>query len=512
MAHDRSRRRVHVVSFITATACLLPPVVPAQAAVNLSGWWRIEMPATAPPANLVHLTQTGDTVTIPVSPPLTGSVQGATLTGGSPTTSYEFRLTPAADVMDGRLVVTDPPLVGVGRLLLVRCGCNDGNAIDGDGCGADCQTEPCFTCTGDPSVCAPSPDGASCDDRHDCTAGETCSAGTCGGGSAITPCIDLTGSLDVHVVISGIIDQTTSEEVVQRDGTFLLSGSVGTVDQSAGTVQLSNPIVSLTFFNCADAFNVLAGTAGPVGFSATGDVSAPTPTQCPSFAATVTGVRTTCGDGIVQPPEQCDDDNRSPGDGCSEFCGVEKPQGGEACHPQAFCERSTKPQSTALELRNAADPAKNTVSWKWPKGTAVGTFGDPVSTDVYRLCVFDASAATPTPLFDATVPAGGTCAGKPCWKANRDKGFVYKNKEGTPDGLTALTLKAGTFGRASITVAGKGPLLSSRPGGLPPLPLPLPLLVQLQRVNGSCFEADYGADGVVRNDPASGRFKAHGTP
>ena len=50
------------------------------------------------------------------------------------------------------------------------------------------------------------------------------------------------------------------------------------------------------------------------------------------------------------------------------------------------------------------------------------------------------------------------------------------------------------------------------PAGLPPLPIPLPLIVQLQRVNGSCFEADYGADGVVRNDPATGRFKAHGTP
>ena len=116
--------------------------------------------------------------------------------------------------------------------------------------------------------------------------------------------------------------------------------------------------------------------------------------------------------------------------------------GGEACRPQAFCGRSTKPQSTVLELRNAADPTKNILSWKWPKGTAVGTFGDPVSTDDYRLCLFDTSSATPTLLFDAAVPAGGTCAGKPCWKANGDKGFVYKNKEGTPDGLTGLTLKA----------------------------------------------------------------------
>jgi cysteine-rich repeat protein len=306
---------------------------------------------------------------------------------------------------------------------------------------------------------------------------------------------------------------TSTADVVQRNGTFFLGGFVGAVDQTAGTVRLSQPIVDLTFFNCAPAaFNVLAGMSGPVGFSASGTLSAPTPTECPSFEATVTAVRTTCGDGVVDLLEQCDDGNRSPGDGCDEFCGIEEPHGGEACRPQAFCERSTKPQSTLLELRNAADPTKNIVSWKWPKGTAVGIFGDPVSTDDYRLCLFDASTATPTLLFDATVPAGGTCAGKPCWKANGDEGFVYKNTSGTPDGLTGLTLKAGTFGRASIKIAGKGPLLASRPAGLPPLPIPLPLIVQLQRVNSSCFEADYGSDGVVRNDPATGRFKAHGTP
>ena len=132
-----------------------------------------------------------------------------------------------------------------------------------------------------------------------------------------------------------------------------------------------------------------------MGFSASGTLAAPTPTECPSFEATVTAVRTTCGDGVVDLLEQCDDGNRSPGDGCDEFCGIEEPHGGEACRPQAFCERPTKPQSTVLELRNAADPTKNIVSWKWPKGTAVGIFGDPVSTDDYRLCLFDASTATP---------------------------------------------------------------------------------------------------------------------
>jgi hypothetical protein len=142
-------------------------------------------------------------------------------------------------------------------LLLVCCGCNDGNAIDGDGCGADCQIEPCYTCAGDPSVCTPSPDGAACDDRHDCTTGESCSAGACGGGSAIASCTDLTGTLDVH--FASIIDETFTADVVQRNGTFFLGGFVGAVDQTAGTVRLSQPIVDFTFVNCPPgAFNVLA--------------------------------------------------------------------------------------------------------------------------------------------------------------------------------------------------------------------------------------------------------------
>lgn len=52
-------------------------------------------------------------------------------------------------------------------------------------------------------------------------------------------------------------------------------------------------------------------------------------------------------------------------------------------------------------------------------------------------------------------------------------------------------------------VKGKGDLLS-----LPPLPLPVPLRVQLQGENGVCFEAYYDAAGVLANDAATGKFKA----
>lgn len=32
--------------------------------------------------------------------------------------------------------------------------CDDGNAVDGDGCAKDCTIEKGYTCTGEPSACA----------------------------------------------------------------------------------------------------------------------------------------------------------------------------------------------------------------------------------------------------------------------------------------------------------------------------------------------------------------------
>ena len=86
--------------------------------------------------------------------------------------------------------------------------CDDGNNSGGDGCAATCKIEPCFTCTGVPSVCTPvaagtncTDDGnvctddtcngsgvcqhinntAPCDDGNACTTGDRCSSGVCAG-------------------------------------------------------------------------------------------------------------------------------------------------------------------------------------------------------------------------------------------------------------------------------------------------------------------------------------------
>jgi cysteine-rich repeat protein len=57
-------------------------------------------------------------------------------------------------------------------------GCDAGNTNDGDGCDNTCAVEPCWSCSGTPSVCAPLPAGTSCGDADgiDCTVDGTCDA------------------------------------------------------------------------------------------------------------------------------------------------------------------------------------------------------------------------------------------------------------------------------------------------------------------------------------------------
>jgi hypothetical protein len=78
------------------------------------------------------------------------------------------------------------------------------------------------------------------------------------------------------------------------------------------------------------------------------------------------------------------------------------------------------------------------------------------------------------------------CNGRACWRAT-GTGFVYADRELTPNGLKRIRLRAGDARRAVIVLSGKGQNLM-----LPPLlSLTTPLRVQLQAANGQCWEATY---------------------
>src|SRR5262245_27174468 len=142
MIYDRGakgqRRCVGAALGLVATLALAQPA----SAVNLAGHWLFEVDGTA---DVVDITQAGDTVTISVLVPSVGRV----VLTGDVTAPGEFNLTKVGDSSPsffGRLLADESafdgfyfPGAGYKLFVFTRCGCYDGNANNGDGCDSTCQ-------------------------------------------------------------------------------------------------------------------------------------------------------------------------------------------------------------------------------------------------------------------------------------------------------------------------------------------------------------------------------------
>ncbi len=194
-----------------------------------------------------------------------------------------------------------------------------------------------------------------------------------------------------------------------------------------------------------------------------------------------------CGDGVLQDGcgEECDDGNLDGGDGCSASCLAEAGLGCPAS-PLSGCRQPFVAGKSSILLAKKTG-SNDLLKWKWLKGerTTFADYGDPLNATNYQVCIYDQSGLR----FSITNPEGGICAGKPCWKQTGFSGFVYKDKEHTPNGGEKLQLKAGALGKAKIQFIGRGTSLA-----MPDLTtLVQPLTVQVQNSNGLCWEAIYSA-------------------
>ena len=253
-----------------------------------------------------------------------------------------------------------------------------------------------------------------------------------------------------------------------------------------------------------------------------------------------------CGNGVTDSGEECDDGNTSNEDACKNDCtanaatptstptatatatptstptttatatptstrtaiatatptATHTPLGGCATTPVAGCRM---PGTTLFQLKDNGDDTRDKLTWKWRKGplTTFEEFGDPVNGSTsYRLCVYDETGSIPSLKLGAGAPARGIYGkDKPCWKplgSSMPKGFVYNDKDLTPDGLAKITLRAGDAGRAKITVTGKGATLRMPAAvGLGLLEQDTHVIVQLVKSDGgACWEAVYAAPAV----------------
>ena len=228
---------------------------------------------------------------------------------------------------------------------------------------------------------------------------------------------------------------------------------------------------------------------------------------------------TTCGNGVLNPGEVCDDGNTQDGDCCSSTCLNAAPNGvacaapadclvgtcnagqcagslscdpclacvpGGGCQvpPAALCDGMLAGDSWVALKRNATDASRDALGWSLQSGSPIALldFGNPQAVTNMHLCLYDQRGLQ----LSLTAPASGLCGGGPCWTPTA-LGYKYVDPELTPDGLGRILLQAGDSYRARMYARGKGPNL-----GLPDLTLQSPVTVRLKRSGGpACWEATY---------------------
>lgn len=187
---------------------------------------------------------------------------------------------------------------------------------------------------------------------------------------------------------------------------------------------------------------------------------------------------TICGNGVTTSPEACDDGNLVAGDGCASDCSLECPAA-----PPGGCRQAG---TSLLTMKDPANPASQIIDWKWTRGeaTTFADLGDPKddSADDWLACAW----SNGTLVMTAEIPAADSCNGTACWK-EKTTGFIYTDKQATPDGVLKLTLQSGIATRAKVLLKLKG---SSIP--MPSLgALAGPLTLQLR--GPTCFESVFAA-------------------
>ncbi len=173
-----------------------------------------------------------------------------------------------------------------------------------------------------------------------------------------------------------------------------------------------------------------------------------------------------------------------------------------SCHPFDGCQHHAAPltgcrtseKALLLLKRNAADPSKDKLIWKWIKGDEIllAELGDPTTTTDYALCLFDGNDEL---IADVNVPSGA-----PTWHPTAG-GYKFKSPAPGPDGAQHVLIKSGTAGKSKALVKGKGAALPDPPLGA----LTLPVTAQLM-IDTVCLEAEFDPADLVKDEAT--QFKA----
>ncbi|HXC52384.1 MAG TPA: hypothetical protein VN634_15995 [Candidatus Limnocylindrales bacterium] len=511
---------------------------PAAAAIDLTGHWRDVRNAK------YAIVQSGTSVTLNG---LQGSIDGSNVEVASTDPnfpqSYSLVVSEDESTLTGvrhsfQCVLSFCQYV-TSNVTLERCACYDGNTANGDGCDFKCLVEVCNECTAEPSTCTPVADATPCEDPSLCVAGGACSGGTCASGVETAQCIDLSGTwLRGIRGTSGLFDGTgvsRSEFVQAADGTLTVYSLPGGAEQRSGSFDSTTLAIQMdgtgSFPNCG-----LGGLDGAVAadgntYMATDGFLAPTPHGCFGYAPyDEFGVR--CAPPALEPPDGCSVDScqRCEGDPAvcepvpdwtpcesddpcavvstchagqcvaafSQYCpscSVCDGSGGCSVGPRDDCRAAT----TKFSIKNVEGSARRSLRWDWKDGgpVAPSEIARPDVSSEVGLCVFDESGVDPVLLYSDSI---NDYYLEPGWSVDSSGSMRFRSRT---DAISAIDLRVGDAPKLGVKTSGEAL----------PLPVPevsLPIRVQLQIQDGSCFEGSYGTDDVRRN--ANGILKAVTAP
>ncbi|MCC7383631.1 MAG: DUF4215 domain-containing protein [Deltaproteobacteria bacterium] len=210
--------------------------------------------------------------------------------------------------------------------------CDDGGTNGGDGCSGACAVEAGWTCSGEPSVCAPI--GAGCGDGR-LDGGEACDDGNAASGDGCARCTvengwRCTGEPSVCTPIgpscgNGRLD---GSETCDDGGTTPGDGCDASCATENGWSCTGQPSTCTPIPPTCGNSRVNTGETCDDGGTTPGDgcnaaCAIEAGWACTGEPSTCTPTGPTCGDGRIGAPETCDDGGTTPGDGCNAACATE---------------------------------------------------------------------------------------------------------------------------------------------------------------------------------------------